>query len=156
MPDETTHLPAGTSLRRTVRMAARLNAPPARVSRAWSDPEELARWFPDRVDGALAVGARTVLVWQDQRVWWDVLEATAGERFSFRWPWGPDELLVTTVEVTFGHAGYGTALELEDGPFPLEAPGGIDAWAEAIQGWSEALAKLRAYLDFSVDLREHP
>jgi uncharacterized protein YndB with AHSA1/START domain len=156
MPDATSQLPAGTSLQRTVRMEARLNAPPERVQRAWADPEELARWFPDRVEGAIAVGARTMLVWQNHRVWWDVIESRAGERFSFRWPWGADEQLVTTVLVTFSPAGYGTALELEDGQFPLDAPGGLDAWAEAIEGWSQALAMLRAYLDFSVDLRERP
>ena len=44
-------------------------------------------------------------------------------------------------------------MRLEDGPFELDRPGGIDAWAEAIQTWSEALVMLRAYLDFSVDIR---
>jgi hypothetical protein len=50
-------------------------------------------------------------------------------------------------------AGYGSWLDLEDGPFPLDQPGVLDAWAEAIEGWSEALGLLRAHLDFSVDLR---
>ena len=63
MSDDAARLPAGTVLLRTIRMTLRLNAPPERVSRAWTDPEELARWFPDRVEGGLAVGARTVLVW---------------------------------------------------------------------------------------------
>jgi len=153
MGDETMLLPAGTELRRTVRMVRRLNAPPERVSRAWSDPEELARWLPERVEGALAEDARTVLVWRDRRVWWEVIEATAGRTFAFRRPWLPDESLVTTVRVTIGPSGYGTRLRLEDGPFPLDQPGGIDAWAEAIQTWSEALTMLRAYLDFSVDIR---
>ena len=156
MVDKTPSLPAGTGHRRTVRMAVRLDAPPERVSRAWADPEELARWFPDRVEGGLAVGARTALVWQDHRTWWEVLEARAGERFAFRWPWDPDERLVTTVTVRFQPAGYGTQLELEDGVFPLDEPGAIDTWAEAIEIWSGALAMLRAYLDFSVDLRERP
>jgi uncharacterized protein YndB with AHSA1/START domain len=156
MDDETTQLPAGTSLLRTVRLAVRLNAPPERVSRAWADPQGLARWFPDRVEGGLAVGARTVLVWRNDRRWWDVIEARAGERFSFRWPWDPDERLITTALVTFQPAGYGTMLELEDGPFPLDKPGGIDAWVEATRQWAEALAMLRAQLDFGVDLRERP
>ena len=29
-----------------------------RVHRAWSDPEELASWFPRQVEGSLTVGAR--------------------------------------------------------------------------------------------------
>ena len=156
MSDDAARLPAGTVILRTVRMTLRLNAPPERESRAWADPEELARGFPDRVEGGLAVGARTVLVWEDRRVWWDVIEARTGEAFAFRWPWLPDERLVTTVRVTFAPAGYGTLLELEDGPFPLDTPGGLDAWAEAIGRWSEELARLRASIDFSVDLRERP
>ena len=48
------------------------------------------------------------------------IEARTGEAFAFRWPWLPDERLVTTVRVTFAPAGYGTLLELEDGPFPLD------------------------------------
>ena len=78
-------LPAGTELGRWVRMRCRLNAPPERVLRAWSNPEELARWFPERIEGGLAVGSRSILVWPDRRVWWEVVEATES-RFVFRWP----------------------------------------------------------------------
>ena len=145
-------LPAGTELGRWVRMRCRLNAPPERVLRAWSNPEELARWFPERIEGGLAVGSRSILVWPDRRVWWDVVEATH-RRFVFRWPWLADEQLITTVHVLVDPAGYGSWLDLEDGPFPLDQAGVLDAWAKAIEGWSEALARLRAHLDFSVDLR---
>ncbi|HEY8870132.1 MAG TPA: SRPBCC domain-containing protein [Candidatus Limnocylindrales bacterium] len=150
--DEETGLPAGTEFRRWVQMRRRLNAPPDRVLRAWSDPEELARWFPERVEGGLAVGARSVLVWPERRVWWEIVEA-ARDRFVFRRPWLADERLITTVHVLVAPAGYGSRLDLEDGPFPLDEPGVLDAWAEAIEGWTDALALLRAQLDFSVDLR---
>jgi uncharacterized protein YndB with AHSA1/START domain len=153
MGDETTLLPAGTRTRRVIRMVRRLDAPPERVSRAWTDPEELARWLPSRVEGALAEGARTMLVWPDRRLWWEVTDVETGRLFAFRRAWLPDESLVTGVKVTFSPSGYGTRLRLEDGPFDLDQPGGIDAWAEAIQAWSEALVMLRAYLDFSVDIR---
>ena len=146
-------LPAGTRLQRWVRMRRRLDAPPDRVYRTWADPEELARWFPERIEGGLAVGSRSVLVWSDRRVWWDVTQARPNREFAFRWPWLADEGLVTDVRVTIEPAGYGSRLELEDGPFPLDVPGAIDAWAEAIEVWRDALAKLRAHLDFSVDLR---
>ena len=151
MGDETS-LPAGTVLRRWVRLRRRLTAPPERVVRAWSDPDELARWFPERIEGGLAVGFRSTLVWPDRRIWWDVVEA-AERRFVFRRSWLANDRLVTTVQVLIEPAGSGSLLGLEDGPFPLEEPGALDAWAEAIETWSEALAMLRAYLDFSVDLR---
>jgi uncharacterized protein YndB with AHSA1/START domain len=153
MSDEELRLPAGAELRRTVRMVRRLNAPPERVFRSWADPEELARWFPERIEGGLAVGARSTLVWPDRRVWWDVIETHPNRTFVFRWPWPPDERLITTVQVTIDPAGYGSRLELVDGPFPLDEAGAIDAWAAALETWAEALAMLRAHLDFSVDLR---
>lgn len=138
---------------RVIRMRRRLGASPERVFRAFSDPEELARWFPERVEGGLAVGSRTVLVWPDQRLWWEVVEATPSRRFVFRWPWTKEERLVTTVSIDISPAGYGTLLDLEDGPFPIDTPDGLEAWASGLEGWGEALAMLRAHLDFSVDLR---
>jgi uncharacterized protein YndB with AHSA1/START domain len=145
--------PDGTELRRSVHLVRRFNAPPQRVFRAWADPEELARWLPFQVEGGLAVGSRSVLTWPERRVWWDVTRADPDSRFEFRRPWLPDGSVVTEVRVEIGPIGYGTRLELDDGPFALDAPGGPDAWAEAIEFWAEALAMLRAHLDFSVDLR---
>lgn len=153
MSDSERHAPPGSGLQRTVRIVRRLDAPPDRVFRAWADPEELARWFPDQVEGGLAVGARTTLVWPDRRVWWDILEADPGRTFVFKRPWLPGERLTTTVRITIGPAGYGSRIELVDGPFPLDQAGAIDAWAEALETWVEALLMLRAHLDFSVDLR---
>jgi uncharacterized protein YndB with AHSA1/START domain len=139
---------------RWIRMKRRLDAPPERVYRAWSDPEELQRWLPDRVEGALAVGARTTLAWPDERVWWDVIEAHPSTTFSFHRPWSPDDQRTTTVRVTVVPVGYGSRVELEDGPFPIDQPGGLDAWSKALETWAEAMTMLRAHLDFSVDLRE--
>jgi uncharacterized protein YndB with AHSA1/START domain len=146
-------LPAGTELTRWIRMRRRLDAPPDRVFRTWADPEELARWLPDRIEGGLAVGSRCTLVWSDRRVWWEVTAARPNREFAFRWPWLPDDALVTAAQVAIEPAGYGTWLEVEDGPFPLDLPGGLDAWARAIEVWTETLAQLRAHLDFSVDIR---
>ena len=37
-------------------------------------------------------------------------------------------------------AGCGTLLTLTDGPFDLRFPRVLDAYAEALEGWGEALA----------------
>ncbi|MGZ4274683.1 MAG: SRPBCC family protein [Solirubrobacteraceae bacterium] len=138
---------------RVVALRGRLSAPPHRVFRAWSDPEELVRWLPNQIEGDLAVKARSVLVWPDERVWWDVMVAEPDRSFVFRRPWTPDDRLVTRVAVTIRPLGYGCRLDLEDGPFPPGEAEGLDAWARAIEHWTAALAQLRAHLDFSVDLR---
>jgi uncharacterized protein YndB with AHSA1/START domain len=141
---------------RTIRMVRRLGAPPSRVYRAWTVPEELIRWFPQRVEGSLAVGTRSTLVFPDQRVWWDVTVVESDRRFEFRWPWLPGATWETTVSVRLEPAGYGTLLTLTDGPFDLRVPGVLDAYAEALEGWAEALAWLRGVVDFSSDLRTRP
>ena len=159
-PQETsqtgTTIPRGTQTLRTVAIERRLDATPDRVIRCWTDPDELMRWFPVRVDGSLAVGARTTLVWPREQVWWEVTDLVTPSRFTFRWPWDADETLVTNVTVSLEAEGSGTRILLTDGPFPIDRPGGLDAWAEALAGWGEALTLLRGYVDFSVDLRDRP
>jgi hypothetical protein len=90
----------------------------------------LARWLPEQIDGDLSVGSRSSLVWPDQRVWWEVVEARPPSMFVFRRPWLPDERLVTRVDVNIAPVGYGSRVQLADGPFPLHQAGVIDAW-----GW---------------------
>ena len=89
---------------RTVRMVRRFDAPPTRIYRSWTVPEELIRWFPQRIEGSLAVGTRSVLVFPDQRVWWDVSVLESDRRFEFRWPWGPGEKWATAVHDRIGLA----------------------------------------------------
>ena len=151
-----TTVPRGTQTLRTVAIERRMDAVPERVLRCWSDPEELVRWFPVRVDGSLAVGARSTLVWPREQVWWEVTDFVTPSRFAFRWPWDADESLVTQVTISLQAEGAGTRLLLTDGQFPIDRPGGLDAWAEALEGWAEALTLLRGYVDFSVDLRDRP
>ena len=138
---------------RFVRLGIRFSAPPERTYAAWADPENLHRWFPHEIRGSLAPGTRSELVWPDQSTWWEVEAAESGRRFVFRWPWLADDSYVTRVEVRLTAEGYGTRLALEDGPFDLSVPGVLDAYVEASAGWGEALAHLKGYLDYSVDLR---
>ncbi len=151
---EATGRAASPASSRNVHIVRRLDAPPERVYRAWAHPEELVRWFPQRVEGSLMPGTRSVLVWPDQRVWWDVISAEPYRRLVVRWPWLPDESYETQFSVLIEPRGYGSRLTLDDGPFDVGRPEVLDAYARACEGWAEALAMLRAQLDFSVDLRE--
>ena len=56
-----------TDTMRTVRLQRRLDAQPYRVYRAWSSPDALTTWFPDAVEGSLAVRARSTLVFPSRR-----------------------------------------------------------------------------------------
>lgn len=138
---------------RWVRIERHLIASSERVYRAWTDPDELMRWFPYRVDGSLAVGTRTELIWPKERTWIDVQAAEPNRLFVFRWPWLPDDSWLTTVTVTIQPVGTGTLVGLEDGPFDIDQPGVVEAFEEALVGWAEAIAQLRAQLDYSADLR---
>jgi hypothetical protein len=94
-------------------------------------------------------------VFPDQRIWWDVVAVEPDKHFQFRWPHMPNEALTTTVDVTITPRGYGSLVTVSDGPFDLAVPGALDAYGECAAGWGEALANLRAVVDFSVDLRRY-
>jgi uncharacterized protein YndB with AHSA1/START domain len=140
---------------RTVRIQQRVDGQPYRVFRAWASPDALTTWFPDSVEGSLSVGARSTLVFPSRRVWWDVLQVQPDVLFQFRWPWLDNDEWVTTATVTVTPRGYGSVVTLEDGPFDLTRPGVVDAYADCLVGWGEALANLRAVVDYSVDLRRY-
>jgi len=150
------NLPEGIAAERWIRLERSFRAPTDRVFRVWTDPEELARWLPDKIEGSLAPASRSVLVWRRRRIPWDVLAVEPDDRFVFRMSWLPNEALLTTVTITLEPEGYGTRLRLEDGPFPLDRADVFEAWAEALAAWVEVLAGLRAFVDFSVDIRPRP
>lgn len=138
---------------RWVHVSRRMDGSTARVHRAWTDPDELCSWFPRQVEGSLSVGARSVLTWHDRRVPIEVLASDPPSLFRFRWSWPPDDSIQTVVTVQLADQGYGTWLTMSDGPFDVTTPAGLDAYAEALLGWGEAITNLRAQVDFSVDLR---
>jgi uncharacterized protein YndB with AHSA1/START domain len=138
---------------RLVRLQRRLDCQPYRAYRAWSSPDALTTWV-SRCDRGLArPGAKRTLVFPSQPARWDVLEAEPESHFQFRWPRLADDSSVTTVTVTGTARGYGSLVTLEDGPFDVAQPSLLDAYAESLEGGAEALANLRAVVDFSVDLR---
>ena len=125
----------------------RLNAPPAKVYAAWTDPAQIARWFgPEavtsvRAETDLRVGGRyhiTMLVPGDQH---DVMgvyrEVVPNERLVFTWAWKSTPERESLVSVTLKPDGDGTLLTLLHEQF-FDEP----ARDRHNQGWTGALNKL--------------
>lgn len=138
---------------RTIRIERPVDAPPERAYRMWSDADTMTSWLCHEVQGSLLPGARSVLVFPRERLPVDVLEAIPSETFRFRWFHSEEGGLATEVTVTFKRRGYGTTVTLTDGPYDVSDEAQLDAYAFAIEMWAEALVRLRAQVDYSVDLR---
>jgi uncharacterized protein YndB with AHSA1/START domain len=131
-----------------------VDAPPDRVYRMWSDPESVRQWLSYEVQGSLMPGARSVLVFPRHQIDVDVLRADPNTRFAFRWTHPQPGGVVTEVTVSIQPKGYGSLVTLRDGPYELEDEAALDEYARAIEIWANALAQLRASVDYSIDLRK--
>lgn len=127
---------------------------PERLWQAWTNPEELARWFAPEVELELRPGGRLRLGWPDQN---DEAHGTVEivdppRRLVFRWrPFTADVLpsapkdVMTTVEILIEPHHYGSILRLTESGFdglePAAMPRGI---ADNEYGWDDCLAALRS------------
>jgi uncharacterized protein YndB with AHSA1/START domain len=145
---------AETAAAREVRVVRDFAAPPERVFRAWTEPDQVAAWFgPAHVetprDGVridLRVGGRYELT----------MLAPGGREFAIGYEitaLEPPRLLElrsdpmpaagmhepTVVRITLEPRGGGTRMTLTDGPQPVGSRAG--------DGWEAAAAKLAALVD---------
>jgi uncharacterized protein YndB with AHSA1/START domain len=109
--------------------------PQAKVWRAITEPEHLAVWFPDRIEGEMRTGARLRFVA-------DMHEDFEGEMVAFDPPsvmeitWGRD-----SIRIELEPDGAGTVLRLID-TFDEQGKAARDG-----SGWHECLARLITDLD---------
>lgn len=127
-----------------------LNASPAEVFQAWTDPELLMRWFgPENVRTMeVAVdprigGAYRVVMLEDTGERHEVSgvyqEIVENERLAFSWSWITTPERVSRVTVTFKPDGEGTILTLlHEKLFDEQAVRGHT------HGWTGSLVKLEA------------
>ena len=81
-------LDTGTGRRPVLRFERRLAHPPEKVWRAITEPEELAHWFPARVDAELKPGAAMRFTFTDHDLddtEGEILEFDPPRLFAFRW-----------------------------------------------------------------------
>ena len=144
---------AGFITRPSLTLKRRLNATPAKVYAAWTDPEKIARWFaPSSVKTGTEqasidarVGGRYRLSFTMQNGEYSEVggvyrEMVPNERLVFSWAWHstPERELMVTVSLK--PDGNGTLLTLHHEQFFDQAA--RDAHE---RGWSGMLDKLEAY-----------
>lgn len=128
----------------------RLNATPAEVFEAWTDPKLLMQWFgPENVetqevsvDARVGGGFRAVMLentGERHEVSGIYAEVVANEKLVFSWSWITTPERVSQVTVTFKPDGAGTILTLlHEQLFDEQAVQGHT------HGWTGSLAKLEA------------
>lgn len=139
-----------TPVNPSLTMKRRLNAAPAEVYRAWTDPDLLMRWFgPENVtmheaEVDLRIGGTYRIVMLEDngerhQVSGAYQEIVENERLVFSWAWVTTPERVSRVTVTFRPDGDGTILTLLHEQFFDEA-----ALRGHTHGWTGSLVKLEA------------
>jgi len=132
-----------------------INAPPARVYKAWTDPAELQRWFgPEdvrtiKIDADVRVGGkyRWDLLKQDGDEWaclGEYRELLPGKKIVFTWKWEDDESWEnhnSIVTVEFSARDGGTEVKLTHEQLPSE-----ESRDRHNQGWNSVLDRLEKFL----------
>ncbi len=126
----------------TIERTLQFSAPPERVWQALTDPAELARWFPDRVEQpALEPGTDGQFFWESHGSYaFRLVAVEPPTRLVWSWARDPDvpleETVATTVEWTLeAHSGGGTTLRLRESGFvrPEDHAGNSKGWDAELQ-----------------------
>lgn len=147
-------MPANAQLasKPSLTLKRRLNAPPAKVFGAWTDPQKLMRWFgPEEVEMLRAeadarVGGRYRLVarspdGEEHDVSGVYREVVPNEKLVFTWAWRSTPERESLVTITLKADGDGTMLTLLHEQFFDEA-----ARDRHQHGWTGTLEKLARYV----------
>jgi uncharacterized protein YndB with AHSA1/START domain len=130
----------------------RLNAAPAKVFSAWTDPEKIKRWFgpgavqctrasfDPRVGGRFEIAA-TSPDGKNHNVGGVVREVVPNEKLVYTWAWKSTPEQESLVTVLFKPDGDGTLLTLTHEQFS-----DADARDRHQNGWNGALDKLEKFL----------
>jgi uncharacterized protein YndB with AHSA1/START domain len=132
----------------------RLNAPPAKVYAAWTDPEKMIQWFgPSQVRAGSLNAELDVRVGGRYRISFDSAsgeynqaggvyrEVVPNERLVFSWAWHSTPERESLVTVSLKAEGGGTLLTFHQEQFFDQA-----ARDGHQRGWTEIFDKLEQYL----------
>ena len=144
---------AGLVTRPSLTLKRRLNAPPAKVYAAWTDPEKIARWFGPahvvagsvRADIDARIGGRYRVSFRMKGEHHEVAgvyrEIVPDQKLTFSWAWHSTPERESQVTVSLKPDGDGTLLTLHhEQLFDQAARDGHES------GWIGTLDKLEKYL----------
>jgi uncharacterized protein YndB with AHSA1/START domain len=130
-----------TAIERTLQ----LSADPERVWRALTEPDELTRWFPQRMDVAMQPGAVGTFTWTEYGDYAVRVESVDRPRY-LAWRWAreanvpAETAFMTLVEwwLTPGDGG-GTTLRVRESGFvdPAHRSGNEEGWTEELAELAE-------------------
>src|SRR3954464_4261794 len=136
-----------TAVKPSLTLKRRINAPPAKVYAAFTDPQTIARWFGPqgvtsvKVETDLRVGGRYRIVMEMGSDTHDVSgvyrEIVPNEKLAYTWAWQSTPERESLVTITFKPEGGATLLTLTHEQFFDD-----DARDRHQHGWSGALDKL--------------
>ena len=145
---------AGIVTRPSLTLTRRLNAPPEKVYAAWTNPQQIARWFgPARVKAGTEQASIDARIGGSYRVAFDMedgahaevggvyRELVPNQRLVFSWAWHSAPERESLVTVVLKPDGEGTLLTLTHEQFFDQA-----ACDGHQRGWSGALDKLEGLL----------
>jgi uncharacterized protein YndB with AHSA1/START domain len=144
----------GADVKPSLTLKRRLNAPPAKVYGAWTEPEKIAHWFgpsqtvPGSVRAELdvRVGGRFRVSFKTENGEYHEVggiyrEVVPNEKLVFSWAWHTTPERESLVTVLTKNDGDGTLLTLTHEQFFDQA-----ARDGHKQGWTGTLDKLECYL----------
>jgi len=130
-----------------------LNAPPAKVYAAWTDPEKIARWFAPanaktgsvQADIDARIGGRFRISFSTDDEYYEVggvyREVAPNQRLVFSWAWHSTPERESQVTISLKPDGDGTLLTLHHEQFFDSA-----ARDSHERGWTGMLDKLEKYI----------
>lgn len=136
-----------------------VKAPKERVYKAITDPTELIKWFPDKVDGAIEVGGHPMFTFSSENHKTSIYVETMKpyEYFSYRWVPGStgivgDVLKVpnTLVEFFIEEIGEETKVTVKESGFAsLPATVAEESFKQNSGGWEFMISRLQKFVNES-------
>lgn len=145
------------SLKFKVDHSVRINKPASVIFEAISSPVHLNRYFTAKAEGNLEKGKAATWTWVDhpKAIPVKVTKSKPPKFLVFQWP-SHTKSYLTTVRFDLDDQGEkGTIVRMREGTWEASAAGLSNSYNNS-GGWMHMLCCLKAYLEFSVDLRSKP